>query len=265
MAAIKGQNLRLLISTDGATAKCVAAAQSCTVHLALQVQEDTTKDNVSDWIENEPTAIMWDAQTQALVIIDGQDTDGAQLASLLQVGMEVLVQFAPTDGTKNRHATETILEGYAIISDLQINAQNQDIATYTIQLTGTGDLAYMPQTIKDFVENNERVSDLTYVGVGNIKYQGCNFACAVGKDSHDALYGWLLTHNGMLTEIKDSTTTVVKCADTDKEYADYWSEIVAFVSGISLDHGGQQYGNFDFTTVTGTGIIGAPYLGTINQ
>lgn len=266
MTAIKGQNLRLLVKDPNSNvAKCVALAQTCTVHLALELEEDTTKDDVSDWIDYIPVGISWDAQTQALVIIDAEDTDGEQLSDFMQVGMEVLVQFDTTNGTKNRNATQTILTGYAIISDIQINAQNQQVATYTVRLTGHGDLGFMPQDIADFVENNPRVAGLTYQGIGNVNYQGMFFACAVGKDSHNALYGWLITHEGLLTTIPDIAATVARCLDTDKGYTEYWANIKNYVSGIQLDHGGIAYGNFDYVSLTGTGIIGADYLGTINS
>ena len=144
MAAIKGQNLRLLLTTEqGGDARCIAASQTCTVHLALQMEEDTTKDNDNDWIDYEPVGINWDAQAQALVVVDAEDTGGVQIEDLLQVGLEVLVQFSPTSGTKNREAGQSIVEGYAIISDLQINATNQELSTYTVQLTGSGDLSFV--------------------------------------------------------------------------------------------------------------------------
>ena len=53
MATIKGENLRVMVGDDIDHLQCIAAATNCTLHCALQVQEDTTKDTVGDWIEQE--------------------------------------------------------------------------------------------------------------------------------------------------------------------------------------------------------------------
>ena len=70
MATIKGQNLRILVSQDGMTPRCIAAALQCTVHAALQLQEDTTKDTDNDWINQEPVGVNWDVSAES-VVLDG--------------------------------------------------------------------------------------------------------------------------------------------------------------------------------------------------
>lgn len=152
MATIKGQNLRVLLSADGTTENlaCVAAATNGIIHLALQVEESTTKDTDDDWIVNEPVGINWDAQVDALVVIDDEET--GITADSLVVGQVYLLRFSRTagaSGEQNRDAvtSEIQLTGSAILSDLQMTAQNQDISTYTAKFTGTGDLQrYMPPT-----------------------------------------------------------------------------------------------------------------------
>lgn len=62
MATIKGQNLRLLVDD-----KCVAKALTCTVHIAMQVQESSTKDDTADWSTNEVVGMSWDASCEAEV------------------------------------------------------------------------------------------------------------------------------------------------------------------------------------------------------
>ena len=62
MATIKGQNLRILVDD-----KCVAKALSCTVHIAMQVQESSTKDDTGDWSTNEVVGMSWDASCEAEV------------------------------------------------------------------------------------------------------------------------------------------------------------------------------------------------------
>ena len=143
MATIKGQNLRILLGDDAQHLACVAAATSCQVHLALQVEEDTTKDTVDDFIQQEPVGINWDTQVDALVLLDNEET--GVTADLLQVGRVYLLRFSQTAGAagqQNRDAIDSDIRftGYAILNDLQLTAQSGDVSTYTARFTGTGDI-----------------------------------------------------------------------------------------------------------------------------
>ena len=150
MATIKGENLRIFLRPKGAPTgyRAVAAATNCTLHCALQVQEDTTKDTVDDWIEQEPVGLNWDVQVEALVL-SGDDEEyrpGAINADQLQVGRVYLLRFTRTagaSGEQNRDAVADAMQltGSAILNDLQINSQNGELSTYTAQFTGHGELA----------------------------------------------------------------------------------------------------------------------------
>jgi hypothetical protein len=123
----------------------VAAATTCTLHCTLQVEEDSTKDTVDDWIEQSPVGLNWDLQTEALVISDDEETGFT--VDQLRVGIPYLIQFARTVGAageQNRDKTDSMLnvEGVAILSDLHVNSQNAEIATYTAQFTGHGELEF---------------------------------------------------------------------------------------------------------------------------
>ena len=133
MATIKGENLRILVGPDTEHLQCIAAATSCVVHLALQLEEDTTKDVVDDWINREPVAINWDVQADAL-IISGDDDEYRPGAKAL-------------DQNRDAVADAMQLTGSAILSDLNITAQNADVATGQAKFTGSGDLTpYTPPT-----------------------------------------------------------------------------------------------------------------------
>ena len=150
MATIKGENLRIMLGTDTDHLVCVAAATSCQVHLALQVQEDTTKDTDDDWIIQEPVGISWDARVEALVVLDPEET--GLTADALTPGAVYTLRFTQTAGAtgqQNRDAIRNALEltGEAILNDLQYTAQNGDISTAVAQFTGHGDLTpYTPPT-----------------------------------------------------------------------------------------------------------------------
>lgn len=148
MATIKGQNLRVMVGDDTDHLQCIAAATNCTMHCALQIQEDTTKDTVDDWLEQEPIGLNWDVQVEALVISDDDEEyrPGAKNIDQLQVGRVYQLRFTRTAGAageQNRDAVEDAMQftGFAILSDLQITSQNAEIATARAQFTGTGELS----------------------------------------------------------------------------------------------------------------------------
>ncbi len=118
----------------------------------MQVQEDTTKDSENDWIENEPVGVNWEVDVEALVV--NGDEDGAYIAADLVVGMLYDLKFSRTlgaAGSQNRDATSSRvnMSGEAILSDLTINAQVGNLATYTAKFTGNGELTQEPAPSSD--------------------------------------------------------------------------------------------------------------------
>ena len=137
-----------MVGDDIEHLQCIAASTSCTLHCALQVQEDTTKDTVDDWLEQEPVGLNWDVQVEALVISDDDEEyrPGAKNIDQLQVGRVYQLRFTRTagaSGEQNRDAVEDAMQftGFAILSDLQITSQNAEIAIARAQFTGTGELS----------------------------------------------------------------------------------------------------------------------------
>lgn len=120
---------------------CVAASTNCVVHISAQVQEDTTKDTVDDWIQNEVVGLNWDVQVDALIVETDHVSSGVYVDELV-IGYPYQLIFTRTTGTRNREeiSGETAYYGIGILSDLQVNATNQEIASYTAKFTGTGDL-----------------------------------------------------------------------------------------------------------------------------
>lgn len=71
MATVKGQNLRIYVEdTNDDNLRCIAAATSCTLHAAAQVQEKSTKDSVGSWAQNEVVGLSWDVSVDALIVED---------------------------------------------------------------------------------------------------------------------------------------------------------------------------------------------------
>jgi hypothetical protein len=139
MGVIKGQNLRLLIG-----GKCVAFSTSCTVHASLNLEENSTKDSTNNFTEQTPTGISWDMSCDALYSVDTDATgvNGINALDTVLAQQRVQVQFEQTQGDKNRIAVSggAVYSGYAWVNDISINAANRQNTSYTIQLTGDGEL-----------------------------------------------------------------------------------------------------------------------------
>ena len=140
MGVIKGQNLRLLIG-----GKCVAFATSCTVHVSLNLEESSTKDSTNNFTEQSPTGISWDMSCDALYSVDADATgvNGINALDTVLAQQKVQVQFEQTQGEKNRVAVSggAVYSGYAWVNDISVQASNRTNTSYTIQLTGDGQLS----------------------------------------------------------------------------------------------------------------------------
>ena len=140
MGVIKGQNLRVLIG-----GKCVAFATSCTAHVSLNLEDSSTKDSTNNFTEQTPTGIGWDMSCDALYSVDADATgvNGISALDTVLAQAKVQVQFEQTTGEKNRVPVSgaAVYSGYAWVNDISINAPNRQNTSYTIQLTGDGELA----------------------------------------------------------------------------------------------------------------------------
>lgn len=138
--AIKGQNLRIFVG-----GKCIAAATSCTLHLAAQTEDASTKDSTGDWSEQEAVGKSWDISTDALVTLtDPASAQGKTTVDILgMIGTTVAVVFDQTNGTNNRTGMNSTIKnsGNAIVTDVSITAANRQNSTFTVQFTGTGALS----------------------------------------------------------------------------------------------------------------------------
>lgn len=141
MGIIKGQNLRVMVG-----GKCIAMATSCTFHVSAQLQDSSTKDSVSDFQEQEVTGLSWDAQTESLVTLEDNGTNGElpqDLLSLMINKTKVSLTFDQTSGANNRVAQNSVIKktGDAYINDISISAQNRQNSTISVQFSGTGPLS----------------------------------------------------------------------------------------------------------------------------
>ena len=141
MGTIKGQNLRVMVG-----GKCIAMATSCTFHVSAQLEDASTKDSVGDFQEQEVTGLSWDAQTESLVTLEDNGTNGElpqDLLSLMINKTKVTLTFDQTSGTNNRVAQNSVIKktGQAYITDMSVQAANRQNSTLSVQFTGTGALS----------------------------------------------------------------------------------------------------------------------------
>lgn len=137
---MKGQQLRLTLG-----GKCVAFATSCTVHVSQNLEESSTKDSTGGFSEQTPTGVAWDMSCDALYSVDTDATgvNGINALDTVLAMQRVQVEFVQTSGTKNRVPVTGAVKysGYAYVNDISINSANKTNVSYTIQLTGDGELS----------------------------------------------------------------------------------------------------------------------------
>ena len=141
MGTIKGQNLRVMVG-----GKCIAMATSCTFHVSAQLEDSSTKDSVGDFQEQEVTGLSWDAQTESLVTLEDNGSNGElpqDLLSLMINKTKVTLTFDTTAGTNNRVGQNSVIKktGDAYITDMSVQAANRQNSTLSVQFTGTGPLS----------------------------------------------------------------------------------------------------------------------------
>ena len=129
MATIKGQNLRIFLNNV-----VIAAAQQCQLSVRLDVKQISTKDDTDDFASNIALKLSWSVSANGVVTIDPERNDPVTLMD--RIGQTVRVELATASGDQNSDMGDQLLAGDAIISDVQIQANNEEESTYTVQLTG---------------------------------------------------------------------------------------------------------------------------------
>ena len=66
MSLIKGQNLRLF-DVSNPSDRVIAMSTTCTVHVSLLLSEVSTKDDIDEWVRQQPVGHSWDCSVDALV------------------------------------------------------------------------------------------------------------------------------------------------------------------------------------------------------
>lgn len=135
LTKIMGQHFRVFVA--GAA---VPEAVNCTVTINGSMEDQTTKDTVGSYAEEQMTAKDWN------VSVDNIDASLASLRALItrfNSDAKVTVGWDQTAGTQNRVAQNAPFakSGQAILNDLSIQANNRTNIQVTCQYQGSGALA----------------------------------------------------------------------------------------------------------------------------
>jgi hypothetical protein len=135
LTKIMGQHFRVFVA--GAA---VPEAVNCSVTISGNMEDQTTKDTVGSYAEEQMTAKDWN------VSVDNIDASLASLRALItrfNSDAKVTVGWDETAGTQNRVAQNAPFakSGQAILNDLSIQANNRTNIQVTCQYQGSGALA----------------------------------------------------------------------------------------------------------------------------
>ena len=138
----KGQYIRLLVSTAANPSTVVAAAKQMALHGSAQTEDSSTKDTTGNALEYEVTGQSYDITGSGLVLTPNDTLlTGAVGLNDFESWLQDQVlnwKICVMEGTNNRTVVETIANGQGKLTNLQIQAQNKQYATYNYTINGYG-------------------------------------------------------------------------------------------------------------------------------
>ena len=131
-----------MISTAANPTTVIAAAKQMALHGSAQTEDSSTKDTTGDSLEHEVTGQSYDITGSGLILTpnDSLLTGGVGLNDFETWVTDQLLNWkiCVMEGTNNRTIVEEICHGQCKCTNLQIQAQNQQVATYNYTLNGYG-------------------------------------------------------------------------------------------------------------------------------
>ena len=138
----RGQYYRLLLSTTANPTKVIAAAKTMSLHGSAQTEESSTKDTTGDALEYDVVGQSYDITGSGLVLTPNDTLlTGAVGLNDFESWLQDQVlnwKICVMEGTNNRTVVETIASGQGKLTNLQIQAQNKQNATYNYTINGFG-------------------------------------------------------------------------------------------------------------------------------
>lgn len=225
MAKIKGQNFRIF--TDGV---CVAAATSCTMHIAAQTEESSDKDCEGGWVETEVTGHSWDAQSEAFVVmpekIDEQSYVDADFNTEKTIDGKTFTIASRKRIDVEQLGTNTV----CIVASVPTGSTGEGLAIYMERgaervpelLAYDGNARYLTAVVKDLGKNEAAI----YIG-------------SVGSNPEEAtlaVYDCDRFEAGQKVGVEFATTSGTMNRTKD----DVWVSGEAFVTDVSIQSVNKQ-------------------------
>lgn len=143
---VLGSDLMLFTSSaETGTFKALGAATSCKLTIQANTLETSSKDS-GCWVSKQAAKLSWNASTDNLFVI----SDYKSLVEAMLDREEIYLQFGiigdeqrTCDNTNVTWAADTskgTYEGKAIITSIDMNAADNENATYTVSFEGVGAL-----------------------------------------------------------------------------------------------------------------------------
>lgn len=141
---MRGKNLMLFVG-----GKSIAAATTCSMSLSMNTSEITNKDTAAAMTDIEPTTMNGTLHTENMFCSTAEGKSYYDLFDLMKAKTKVQWKVAAaTNGDQEvpsggfTPGSGESLSGDAYITGLDMNAPNGEIATFTCDLTITGDIEH---------------------------------------------------------------------------------------------------------------------------
>ena len=149
MSKIKGEDMMVFLG-----GKSIAFATNHTLTISAETSDTSNKDETSGgWSSSEVTKLSWTGTSENMMANAGNGVTYEELVKYMIAKKPLDFVFGgckETDPGNNGFTLGTnitSLAGKAYITSLQVNAQNGEQSTYTVDFTGTGALTPTAATV----------------------------------------------------------------------------------------------------------------------
>lgn len=130
-----GTDLLVYITTSGTTTP-IAHSRKASFKLNSQLADATTKDSEGGFTESLAGLRSWELSTEGLAVWGSM----AQWYNAIANGTPLQVSFKPT----NQESGDINLSGTAFLESFEVNAENGEVVTYSVNFKGSGVLLATP-------------------------------------------------------------------------------------------------------------------------
>jgi predicted secreted protein len=144
---INGTDLCLFV-TSGATVRCIALATTCSLAINMATRQISSKDSTGNWDENTSGRLSWTVDSDNLFTQDlglsAYTYDNLVDMMIARQPITITLAKVTTDnmGYPQTKGTGKYLTGSALITSITANGPDQDNATFSVSMVGTGALAH---------------------------------------------------------------------------------------------------------------------------